>query len=290
MSKDLIIYKGLYGENTYSSVFEFIHTEPLQARSKMYDWEIKEHLHTDLVQLFIITAGQGVLFSEKTKIEITGPGAVFIPNNSLHGFVFESNISGEVITLTESYFDQISKSNSLIFNELNKMKYFDFKNEKKIFDMLLTYKNIILNELIDNRAEKQTMLKAIFLSLFVCLYRINFSQKTVDSETENQSLRYFQEFQNSIKKNLNQNKSINQYAQELKISTVHLNRICQKIAQNSPSQLINKQLLMEAKKYLLHTSYSVSEIAYFLNFNDPAYFTRFFKNGIGVSPSEFRKA
>lgn len=37
----------------------------------------------------------------------------------------------------------------------------------------------------------------------------------------------------------------------------------------------HKILFTEAKKYLLHAEFSVSEIAYRLNFEDPAYFTRF---------------
>ena len=45
----------------------------------------------------------------------------------------------------------------------------------------------------------------------------------------------------------------------------------------------------EAKKYLLNTNYSISEVSYFLNFKDPAYFTRLFKKMTGVTPSEFRK-
>ena len=46
---------------------------------------------------------------------------------------------------------------------------------------------------------------------------------------------------------------------------------------------------MKLKNTLLNTSYSVSEIAYFLNFSDPAYFSRLFKKVVGVPPGEFRK-
>ncbi|WP_276391485.1 AraC family transcriptional regulator [Eudoraea chungangensis] len=32
-----------------------------------------------------------------------------------------------------------------------------------------------------------------------------------------------------------------------------------------------------------------AEVAYFLNFNDPAYFNRLFKKRVGVAPGEFRE-
>jgi AraC family transcriptional regulator, transcriptional activator of pobA len=287
--KDLIIYKGLYGDNTYSPVFDFIHYEPLEVRSKIYNWEIEEHLHTDLIQIFIFTEGKGILISERSKIEISGPGIIIIPNNTLHGFAFQNDICGEVFTITESYFDSLSKNNILIFNNLAKLKFHNFENDKDSFETFLTFKNLIIRELKENQIEKQTLINSIFTALFVCIYRLNAILNTVDTETDHQTLRYFQAFQKSYRQNLNQPKTISQYANELNISTVHLNRVCQRVMKKSPIQIINNQMIMEAKKYLLNTTYSISEISYLLNFNDPAYFTRSFKKEIGVSPSEFRK-
>ncbi|OYU64787.1 MAG: hypothetical protein CFE22_16905 [Cytophagaceae bacterium BCCC1] len=96
-------------------------------------------------------------------------------------------------------------------------------------------------------------------------------------------------FQKSIRQDYSENKTISQYAKEIGITTMHLNRVCKSVINKSPIQIIHDQLISEAKKYLLNTSYSISEISYFLNFNDPAYFTRLFKKNVGVSPSNFRK-
>ena len=49
MQKALVHFKGLYGDNPHSLLPNFIHFEALETRSKIYDWEIKEHLHTDLL-------------------------------------------------------------------------------------------------------------------------------------------------------------------------------------------------------------------------------------------------
>jgi AraC family transcriptional activator of pobA len=45
--------------------------------------------------------------------------------------------------------------------------------------------------------------------------------------------------------------------------------------------------ISEAKKYFSHTSLSIAEVAYQLNFEDPAYFSRYFKKKEGISPREF---
>ena len=46
---------------------------------------------------------------------------------------------------------------------------------------------------------------------------------------------------------------------------------------------------LEAKRMLVYTSMTISNVADALGFNDPAYFTRFFSRLAGVSPREFRQ-
>jgi len=98
---------------------------------------------------------------------------------------------------------------------------------------------------------------------------------------------HFRKFQKNIK-TASFPKSIPQFAAELAITPVHLNRICRAVAGKPAIQLVQEHLVSEGKKYLTHTSYSVSEIAYQLNFEYPNYFARLFKKYTGVSPGEYR--
>jgi len=47
--------------------------------------------------------------------------------------------------------------------------------------------------------------------------------------------------------------------------------------------------VLAAKRNLVYTSMTVSVVSHTLGFSDPAYFTRFFKREVGVSPKEFRR-
>jgi AraC-like DNA-binding protein len=47
--------------------------------------------------------------------------------------------------------------------------------------------------------------------------------------------------------------------------------------------------ILRAKEMLLYTDKSVKEISYDLGFQSIYYFSRIFKNKLGVSPSEIRK-
>jgi AraC-like DNA-binding protein len=45
---------------------------------------------------------------------------------------------------------------------------------------------------------------------------------------------------------------------------------------------------MEAKRRLFHETGSIKELCYELGFEDPAYFTRFFKKNVGIAPQHFK--
>jgi AraC family transcriptional activator of pobA len=65
--------------------------------------------------------------------------------------------------------------------------------------------------------------------------------------------------------------------------------LSRRIAQKSALELIHERLLLEAKRNLIYTSTSISELSYAIGFSDPAYFTRFFKKATGEAPKAFRK-
>lgn len=290
MKDKLVIFNGLYGENNYSPLLEFVHVEPLESRSKMYNWEIKEHLHTDLAQLFVIEEGNGILISEKKETVISGPSIIFIPTNTLHGFTFQDNIKGEVITFADFFIENNFKQNQKIVFELGHLQCFNFEKNNALFEQINTLKEMIIKELNEDNTEKRSFINSLFQTIFLAIFRVSQIQKKAIEVTDNKILKYFQVFQKSIKQGFSETKTISQYAKEIGITTMHLNRVCRSVLDKSPIQIIHEQLIVEAKKYLLNTSYSISEISYFLNFNDPAYFTRLFKKNVGVSPSDFRKA
>jgi AraC family transcriptional regulator, transcriptional activator of pobA len=106
---------------------------------------------------------------------------------------------------------------------------------------------------------------------------------------DSRNTRYFRNFQKSVKQSYTPMKSIKEYARELNITSVHLNRICQATVGKPALQIVHDFLILEAERFLKHTDLHVSEIAYRLNFDDPAYFSRFFKKYAGASPKQYRE-
>ncbi|HRP89724.1 MAG TPA: AraC family transcriptional regulator [Edaphocola sp.] len=81
---------------------------------------------------------------------------------------------------------------------------------------------------------------------------------------------------------------INQIASALFISHKHLTDTVQKETGSHPCHFYDLKILDEAKKMLLETDKSISEIAKILTY-DPSNFSKFFKKFIGQTPGQFRK-
>ena len=288
MKKNLLNYKGLYGDNNSHELGNFVHHELLATRSKLYNWEINEHLHTDLFQIFILSAGEGLLIQDNNKIKLEAPCILIIPTNTFHGFEFQSDVIGEVLTISDQFIETIFANSPLILLELNKVKQYSFTEENNdILNDLLFLKNKIVKEIAENKQYKQLCLQSLFQLFFIELHNLN----TFENEkkgSNNRTLTYFHAFQKSIKKTLPKTKLVKEYADDLRITPVHLNRVCNALVQKSALQVIHDYNITEAKKYLVYTSHSISEIAYLLNFKDPAYFSRLFKKQTGFSPNQYR--
>lgn len=96
-------------------------------------------------------------------------------------------------------------------------------------------------------------------------------------------------FNTLIEQNFKTEKRINFYASRLSISDNYLNILCKKNLGVSATQLIQQRVLLEAKRLLHSTEFSIKEIAFELGFVDHAYFSNFFKQQTGNTPKAFRE-
>ena len=84
--------------------------------------------------------------------------------------------------------------------------------------------------------------------------------------------------------------SVKFYAERLLLHPNHLNAIIKKHTGLSAKESIQNKILLETK-YLLHsTKLPIKEISSQMGFNDPNYFTTFFKRSENLSPVNYRSA
>lgn len=83
--------------------------------------------------------------------------------------------------------------------------------------------------------------------------------------------------------------SIEEIAEKLSVSQRYLSDTLKKETGKSTTEHLQLYLIDVAKNHLLDPNKTISEVAYELGFEYPAYFSRLFKKKEGLSPTEFRE-
>ena len=96
-------------------------------------------------------------------------------------------------------------------------------------------------------------------------------------------------FRKLLDEKLPENRKPSCYADASHITPGYLNEAVKRITGSSVGQNIRTELVLRAKRMLIHTPKSVGEIALELGFEDPAYFTRLFTRQTGMAPAAFKK-
>ena len=83
--------------------------------------------------------------------------------------------------------------------------------------------------------------------------------------------------------------SVEELSQALGMSRVHLYKKLSQITGKTPIEFIRIIRLKRAAQFLRESGQNVSEIAYQVGFNNPKYFSRYFKEEFGVLPSVYQE-
>lgn len=94
---------------------------------------------------------------------------------------------------------------------------------------------------------------------------------------------------NHISKNVYDGISLNELANHLDITPTYLSKLFKKEVGIPLSEFIQRERVEEAKKLLTLTTYPLSDICAWLNFNDQSYFTRVFKKSTNMTPRQYRE-
>ena len=96
-------------------------------------------------------------------------------------------------------------------------------------------------------------------------------------------------FRGLVDEHLSSDWQIADYCEELDVRPAQLGHACKTLLASTPVAVIQEQKLLHAKRQLAYSRASAAEISYQLGFDDPAYFSRFFRKWTGTTPVQFRK-
>jgi AraC family transcriptional activator of pobA len=278
----------LYGEAPRSHDERTLHVEPIEARSARHQWKIDPHRHRALHQLVLVLRGRGVALAEGSVAHFTPPALAIVPAGTVHGFEFEPDTLGMVITVADELLQDFARREPAVTTLFKEPATLELQTGLGATADLLRSARLLAREYQRATPGRTLALEGCLAVLLAQLLRVSHSAGRTEDSPLGRHRQLVARFRTAIEAGFRSNLSIPAYARELKISESRLRGACLKATGEPPIHLIHARLLLEAKRQLYYTSRPVSEIAYEMGFDDPAYFTRFFSRGAGVSPRAFR--
>ena len=146
----------------------------------------------------------------------------------------------------------------------------------------------ILKEKQGNDTHKDELIALKIVELLILSER--FYEEELQLETNLPVVDIIKRFIDLLEVHFTHERSVSFYAVQLNVHPNHLNALIKKYTGRTAKESIQSRLLLETK-YLLHsTNLSIKEISNQVGFNDPNYFTVFFKRLENMSPANYRSS
>lgn len=270
----------LYGEHQIWPTPDLLHCESIPRRSSLYQWEIQPHRHADLFQLFYIQRGHSQVEIEGRRHTIEQASLQVVPPLCVHGFQFPEDIEGYVLTLAAPL---VARFEAELGPNLSGADCYPVGESRPYIDTLFT---ALLEEYEGNEPLRDLLLQSLVSTLMIWISRRR--QRWDASRGAERGNDYLAGFIKLVERHYLEHLTVEDYAHRVGVSSSHLNSLCRQLAGQSALQVIHQRLLLEAKRELIYTGITVSQLSDKLGFSDPTYFSRFFKRLTGQSPNAFR--
>jgi AraC family transcriptional activator of pobA len=277
-AKPAIRSYNLFGETR--DVPDVIHCETIAARSVLHDWELAPHRHARLHQVLLVSRGGGQVTLEGQHIRLRPMSLVNVPTGQVHGFSFKPGTDGWVLTFVSEFLDQMLAPSEGLARVLAKPAVL-----RGTADMRKVVTNVF-SEFGARHYARAHMLRALAATLLGLVARALSVEQGASARAPGGDL--VKRFEDLLDAHFLEHWSVARYADALRITATHLTRVVRDAYGCPATHLIRDRMVREARRHLVYTNLSISQIAYALRFDDPAYFTRTFTQATGQSPRDFR--
>lgn len=277
---------------------ELVHTAP-KTNAKLYfihqesspDQRCKERNQKDNLLTIAMNMGesQQIVIND---IPYEFPAFSIVPLFVNQAFEFEKPEQTTILQYTRDFYciiegyHEISCIGLLFFgfNGILFLKLDDHHREK-----LRIMQQMFIEELNITDKIQTDMLQILLKSLIVMTTRLAKEQYIYAKVYDDDKFDMIRQFTILAERHYKKEHQVQYYAGLLNKSPKTLANIFAHYNYRSPSQIIQDQIITEAKRLLYYSKKSVKEVAHDLGYTDAANFSRVFKNSTSQSPAGFRK-
>ena len=262
-----------------------------EGRSPIYKFPLR------MDGLFIALREKGISdFSINLKEFQVGPNELVIgsPGDLMQSTIYEGVYLSQTLMVSSNFLKEM-------YISLNSfMPFFASRKEQPVFQLtdnevqeLKEYFMLIMDAVkretdyfrIDTT---KRLLAAYLYKLGSILYRhLPELQAEANKPMKREEI-LFKQFINLVSENHRRERRVDFYAEQLFLSPKHFSTVIKKVSGKTAGQWIDEYVILEAKTLLKYSSMSIQEVAYYMNFPNPSFFGKYFKQHTGMSPSDYK--
>lgn len=239
-------------------------------------------------RIFLITTGSGQVVIDGSSYPVTGNQLFLIAKGQLFTFTTGATLTGYAICFGDCFWEKAPESASnckaVLFNNASDNQQIPLTTDD-IQELDPLFKALHIEFLKPCYINKPDAMAAYLKIIMIKTANINASLSKGFDSYDNQLYRQFLEL---VSRQYQNTHEVAGFAKQMGISTRKLTELCNRCAGKGAKEIINGQLISEAKRSLQFSAKPVKEIAYHLNFSTPEQFSHFFKKNTLISPNQYR--
>lgn len=280
MEEYSLIYQHL---NDKSLEFKYYEIVPIKTSEGERDLEPHRHL---FYELFLFFTGSGKHTIDFEDFDISPPSIQLVAPHQLHQVKHSKDSQGYVIKI-QPVLIAANPFLSNFFSFIQYNQHFKVGVTIDAEDAAILKNSYLFLEQYQNTNYNESIFAALaVLNLYIAILK-KYQNEHLQGES-NPNNEYFNQFLSLAEQHYLIEKSADYYTQATNLSLNRLNAIVRERTGMSVKKFLINRVLLEAKRLIIHSEKSVKEIAYQLDFLEPAHFSNFFKKHLGITPSKFR--
>lgn len=249
----------------------------------------RDTYNTDFFEILLFKTAKGSLILNQQKITIADNTIIFIsPFQKRQWSLEKEGLDFTVLVFQENFLndffsDKFFTYRLLYFYQLNYPLHLivEDKQLRKALEQLMEIKA----ELVDSKKDSIHIIRSLTYYLLLKFNRIYAERNHLSIERAENNYAY--QFKQLLELHIRQHQRIDYYADLLNVSRITINTGVKKQFNVTATELLKQRLLFEIKNDLIHSGKTIAEIAYDLQFSEPAHMMRFFKAQTGITSGQF---
>lgn len=246
----------------------------------------------NFILIGLCTKGE-VMYQLDTQKQVIKPGDILIVSDRhvVDSYQRSPDMEGLCMMMSVHFFSEIIQNVS----DVSSLFLFSRQHpvmslEQREIDTFKEYFQVIKQKISDEGNHfRKDLVKTLLLAMFYDLSNIIYRVKQ-DDKPQTRAEVIFTKFIKLVEAHFRQERRVSWYAQQIGITPKYLSETVKNVSHHTPNEWIDNYITLELRVQLKNSTKTIKEITEELKFPNQSFLGRFFKEHVGMSPSQYRKS